>query len=970
MRSAFNRTLAIALAAGVSVTGLQAIAPTGTTAAAQDIPIVYVPPLGAEPPMLPNTTDSSKDSRVYFDTTIEGHREFGVSPRFYTLNQARVIAATEQSVEGYVLNASSKPVYHGKLDMVTRDASDWTNGLQALVDNRIPDDAPRYTVNVSRLDRPTGTQQNELQHNGRIDLRMAIYPEPGTWAADLQVYDFSMEDNKNVVTGPKHNFSLYTVADVSLGYEGKTVKPGQTVTIPLKKSGPDADKIPAGTTYELDGNFSDYEGWNVSIDKNTGDLTVTLAADAPEGTNINIPVTAMYKNAAGKIIGTPDNFSAVVNSNTPVIKEVRNNSGVYTLYRTDGTSVNVSIDTTGDVTGAEIDGDGNLVLIYDNGTRSKPIDLPTATVTEANKGTPNHTITITDTDGKAVTFNAYDNHVQSVEDNGKGVYTLIMRDGRRVQSSIDVSGDVTNVTIDGNGDLILTFRNGTKSNPIKMPDATVTEANKGKPNHTITITGTDGKKVTFNAYDNYVDRVEDNGKGTYTLIMRDGRRVESSIDVSGDVTGVTVDGNGDLVLTFRDGSKSKPITMPDATVTEANKGKPNHTITITGTDGKSVTFNAYDNYVQRVEDNGKGVYTLIMRDGRRVESSIDVSGDVVNIEPQANGDIVLVYRGGTKSKPIPLAQTKLTETGKNTPKWNITIATPDGKKVSFNPFDVYVTDIVKNAEGNYDVYRSDVNGGKTVWRTIDLSDIRADLKQLNDRVGKLEKQVDANTREIAKLKKEIERLNGEIARIDREILKLKGRMDDAEKRLTIIEGDIVTIKNDIAALDVRVTNLEARVTDLEDTRDKWAKCYSGLGLTAIPLALSVPLYALSQTHLPGVEAMNTRIQQQLGIYNEDLARAWAQHGDVLGVAAAALGIAGTIGAIAHISNECRDYNQTDAVQATKLGQLSSKAEAGSSKKAPKATATATATTTATAAATTTAAATVTKEKTTTTTAQK
>ena len=876
MTSAFNRTLAIALAAGVSISGIQAVAPvegaTGVFAPAA----AQAQTSNPEPAMLPNTTGKDTPSYVYYEATIDGQHQYGDvnNPRFYTLQQARVVANTEKSLRGYLRNNSGDTVYHGMVEMFTVEPTTDANGNLGI--NRVTT-APKTQVAVTGDDGQGKPLQNHLERNDQIDLNMSVYAAPGDWGVGIQVHDFSMERKQNVLEDSNIKVDWYTVADVSLGYEGVTVKPGQTVTIPLKKSGPDVAKIPAGTTYELANNFNNYEGWDVSINPKTGDLTVTLAADAPEGTNVNIPVTAMYKNAAGDIVGIPDTFNAIVNSNTPVIKEVRNNNGVYTLYRTDGTSVNVSIDTTGDVTGAEIDGNGDLVLIYDNGTRSKPIDLPTATVTEANKG---------------------------------------------------------------------------------------------KPNHTITITGTDGKAVTFNVYDNYVDRVEDNGKGTYTLIMRDGRRVQSSIDVSGDVTNVTVDGNGDLVLTFRDGSKSKPITMPDATVTEANKGKPNHTITITGTDGKSVTFNAYDNYVQRVEDNGKGTYTLIMRDGRRVQSSIDVSGDVIGIEPQANGDIVLVYRGGNKSKPIPLAQTTITETGKNTPKWNITIATPDGKKVSFNPFDVYITDIVKNAEGNYDVYRSDIGGGKTVWRTIDLSDIRADLKQLNDRVGKLEKQVDANTKEIAKLKKEIERLNGEIARIDREILKLKGRMDDAEKRLTVIEGDIVTIKNDIAALDVRVTNLEARVTDLEDTRDKWAKCYSGLGLTAIPLALSVPLYALSQTHLPGVEAINTRIQQQLGIYNEDLARAWAQHGDVLGVAAAALGIAGTIGAIAYISNECRDYNKTDAVQATKLGQLSSKAEAGSSKKAPKATATATATTTATAAATTTAAATVTKEKTTTTTAQK
>mgnify|MGYP002711906569 CR=1 FL=1 len=815
IRHRFNRTMALAIAAGITITGTQAVAPAADNNSLIGPAVAEAQTTASDGTRTPPTIDEY----VYYDTTIEGKTKFDKNnPRIYTLRQARALAKTQSTIQGYLLNLTNDAIWHGDIEMYTVNA-DTNERVQK---------APSFSMEVVPDGTHTAPHQNDLQSNSRRDLQMAIYPVPGTWGAAIKVNNYSAEYHDNVRTESVTS-AYYRVVDVRLGYEGKNIAPGQSATLKLLNSGNDA--IPKGTTFELDNDFNNYEGWNVSVNRNTGDVTVKLDKDAPVGTNLLIPVVANYPN------GTPETITAIASSSyssEPGIREVRNNNGVYTIVRTDGTKVNVKIDTT---------------------------------------------------------------------------------------------GDVTDVTVDKNGDLEITYDNGQKKTvSLKKSTTKVTETGRGTPDHQITIDDGNGNKVTFNAYDNYVTKINPVGEGKFELVMRNGNKIQGSINLpeSNGVVGGEVNDKGDLILVFEDGSKSKPIDLKHTNVVETGKNTPNHQITITTPEGKKVTFNAYDNYVESVEDNGKGVYTLILKDGTRVKSSIDTSKTIKSIENRPDGSIVLVRTDGTKSDPIKLEQTTITEKNKGKPNHTITITSPNGDTVTFNAFDVYVTDVKKNDKGDYDIYRSDIGGGKKVWKTIVLSDLRDDLKQLNTRVEKLEEDSERHEKEITKLKEQIERLDGEIKRIDGELGDLRDRMDDAEKRLDIIEGDIRTIKGDISKLDARVTDLEARVTDLETSRDAWAKCYSGISMLAMPLALATPLYALSQAHLPGVEAMNTQIQKQLGVYNEQLARMWSQHGDILGVASAVVGIAATIGAIAHISNECRNYNETAAVQDTKVGELSSK----------------------------------------------
>lgn len=303
--------------------------------------------------------------------------------------------------------------------------------------------------------------------------------------------------------------------------------------------------------------------------------------------------------------------------------------------------------------------------------------------------------------------------------------------------------------------------------------------------------------------------------------------------------------------------------------------------------------------IKKVVKNGDGTYTLIRNNGDKVPGNIDPrSGSVTDVKTDGKGNLVITIDG--KDKTVPLKQVKVTEENKGTPDHTVTITTPDGKSVTFNVFDTYVTNVEKQADGNYKVTRND---GES-W-IINLKDIR-------DKITALEAKNSPSRAEFNKVKDEIDNLKKEI--------------DGLKANDKKLEGDITNIKNDITNLDIRITKIESRLTAVEDQSDALTKCVAGAGMAGIPALLSIPLMIMTQLNIPGVKDLNTQIQKQIGIYNPELAQAWERSGGVLQVGATLAGLAGMIGGIAYLAKQCDPMMKTPAGQDTDLGKLSSKLE--------------------------------------------
>lgn len=172
-----------------------------------------------------------------------------------------------------------------------------------------------------------------------------------------------------------------------------------------------------------------------------------------------------------------------------------------------------------------------------------------------------------------------------------------------------------------------------------------------------------------------------------------------------------------------------------------------------------------------------------------------------------------------------------------------------------------------------------------------------------------------NKEEITKIKNEISSIKNDITNLRNDVNKNTANITNLDKRVTEIEGRVTNVEN-------RVTNLEGRVGVLESTNKKWAQCYSGIGIAALPALLSIPLWGLGNAQIPAIQQFNTDVQKQIGMFNPELA-AFVENTGAVQIIATILGVASAIGLVAYAANECRPYNETDDAKGTPLGSMSS-----------------------------------------------
>ena len=406
-------------------------------------------------------------------------------------------------------------------------------------------------------------------------------------------------------------------------------------------------------------------------------------------------------------------------------------------------------------------------------------------------------------------------------------------------------------------------------------------------------TDTDTPTITVTHSDVFIDGKPDvKPDGTVTLHRNDGEDITFKVPTG---SKVEVNKDGDLVIT-NPGEKPETIKLKHTTITESGKpGTPDHKIIITGEDGKTHEFGTYDKYLESIDDDGKGNYTFTMNDGSEL-GPIQLGDEIVGISDDGKGNLIVTHKDGSKDT-VPLKHSTVTEKNKGKPGHTITITTPDGKKISFNAFDTYVTEVKKNAKGDYDIYRSDVNDGKTVWKTIVLSDIRGKISNLENNLDKLTEKQAADVKNLKK----------ELADLEKEIEDLQDATDDLDKRVSKLEASLT-------ALTIRVTSLEGRVDSLENTDNAWAKCYAGMGAAGVPMLLALPVAMMSDLNIPGLAELNTQIQRTIGIYNPEAAKWMADNRGMFSAATGVLTAAGVLGMLIHTAKECQPYNKTEGVQ--------------------------------------------------------
>ncbi len=161
-------------------------------------------------------------------------------------------------------------------------------------------------------------------------------------------------------------------------YDNVTVDPGETVKVPQTGD----NTMPDGTQYEIDKSKVP-SGWEVTVDHNTGELTVKPSEDAVPGTSIVIPVTVTYPDGSTEEASTTITVGDVIDIPAPTVNPVDDNDTEVT--GTDGTPGNTIVVTFPDGSTSEgnIDEDGNWTVDIPDGVDLDKGDV--ITVVEKDK---------------------------------------------------------------------------------------------------------------------------------------------------------------------------------------------------------------------------------------------------------------------------------------------------------------------------------------------------------------------------------------------------------------------------------------------------------------------------------------------------------------------------------------------------------------------------------------------------------
>ena len=348
-----------------------------------------------------------------------------------------------------------------------------------------PTTPPDGTTFTPGENTPDGVTIDE--NTGEITVTIPENAKPGDKITVPVVVTYPDGSKDNVdVTVTVDNPDAKTADEIEPVYEDGSGKPGEDVTVPapeFKDKDGNPTTPPEGTTFTPGENTPD----GVTIDENTGEITVTIPKDANPGDKITVPVEVTYPD------GSKDNVDVTVTVDNPDAKTA---DEIEPEYK-DGSGKpgeDVKVDKP-----EFKDKDGNPTTPPEGTTFTPGENAPDGVVVDENTGEITVTIPKDAKPGDKITVPVEVTYPDGSKDNTTVTVTVDNPD-----KPVDEGADTTPPKID----------------PIKPDDKTVTGTGD-RPNENITVTFPDGKEVPATT--------DENGK--WTVKVPDGTTLKPGDDV-------------------------------------------------------------------------------------------------------------------------------------------------------------------------------------------------------------------------------------------------------------------------------------------------------------------------------------------------------------------------------------------------------------------------------------------------------
>ena len=387
-----------------------ALIPDGKVPGEYEVPVTVTYPDGTKDHVSVKVTVGPKASDVFepvagkvekpygTPTTIEDVTSKVIVPGYSKVDNPYKVTVDNPSV---LPNGNTSGVYDVPVTVTYPDGSTDHIIVKVVVG---PKDSDTYEPTTQPIEKPYGSHTTIDEIVGKVTV--PGYPDtekpykvtvdnptlipsgsiPGVYDVPVTVtYPDGTTDHINVT------ITVYPQPDADVynpGYNDVQVNPGESIEIPQVK-----DDVPTGTRFEIPSESGIDKDWTVTVNPDTGKITVTVPEDAAEGDVVTVIVKVTYPDGSTENVTVDVTVHDSIAPEAPVVNPIE--AGDRTVTGTDkepGSTVTVTFPDGSTVT-TKVDKDGNWKVDVPEAVTLKDGDNVKAVITDEAGNVSKETVT-------------------------------------------------------------------------------------------------------------------------------------------------------------------------------------------------------------------------------------------------------------------------------------------------------------------------------------------------------------------------------------------------------------------------------------------------------------------------------------------------------------------------------------------------------------------------------------------------
>ncbi|WP_394802796.1 Rib/alpha-like domain-containing protein [Staphylococcus simulans] len=387
-----------------------ALIPDGKVPGEYEVPVTVTYPDGTKDHVSVKVTVGPKDSDVFepvagkvekpygTPTTIEDVTSKVIVPGYSKVDNPYKVTVDNPSV---LPNGNTSGVYDVPVTVTYPDGSTDHIIVKVVVG---PKDSDTYEPTTQPIEKPYGSHTTIDEIVGKVTV--PGYPDtekpykvtvdnptlipsgsiPGVYDVPVTVtYPDGTTDHINVTitVHPQLDADVYNP-----GYNDVQVNPGESIEIPQVK-----DDVPTGTHFEIPSESGIDKDWTVTVNPDTGKITVTVPEDAAEGEVVTVIVKVTYPDGSTENVTVDVTVHDSIAPEAPVVNPIEAGDRTVTgTGKEPGSTVTVTFPDGSTVT-TKVDKDGNWKVDVPEAVTLKDGDNVKAVITDEAGNVSKETVT-------------------------------------------------------------------------------------------------------------------------------------------------------------------------------------------------------------------------------------------------------------------------------------------------------------------------------------------------------------------------------------------------------------------------------------------------------------------------------------------------------------------------------------------------------------------------------------------------